>query len=97
MKTIKDTELTYLNGDKILEGDNVELEYMRKGGGVMPDKLEGTIVYKNAAFYIESNIQVNGKPSWDKTIASILENNAQVPDKYPMNIIKLTNRPLTAE
>ncbi len=28
----------------------------------------------------------------EKTIASILENNAQVPHKHPMNIIKLTRR-----
>jgi hypothetical protein len=86
MKTVKDTELKYLNGDRMLEGDNVEYEYMRKGGGVMPDKLKGTIVYKNAAFYIVSN---NPENPWEKTIASILENNAQVADKYPMNIIKI--------
>jgi hypothetical protein len=89
MKTIKDTELKYLNGDKILEGDNVEYSYMRKGGGVLPDKLKGTIVYKNAAFYIESDILLNGNPAWEKTIASILENNAQIPDKFPMDIINL--------
>ena len=83
MKTIKDTELNYLNGDKILEGDNVELEYMRKGGGVMPDKVKGVITYKNAAFYIVGE-------DWEKTIASILENNAQVSDKHPMNISKIT-------
>ncbi len=89
MKTIKDTELKYVNGDKMLEGDNVVFEYMRKGGGVMPEKLEGVITYKNAAFYIESNILVNNKPAWEKTIASILENNAQIPDKFPMDIRKI--------
>jgi hypothetical protein len=84
MKTIKDTELKYINGEPILEGDNVELEYMRIGGGVMPDKVEGVIEYKNGAFYIV------GK-DFEKTIASILENNDQVPYKYPMNIIKKSN------
>jgi len=79
MKTIKDTELKYINGDKILEGDNVEFEYM--GQGAMPDKLKGVITYKNGAFYIVGE-------DWEKTIASILENNAQIPHKYPMNIIK---------
>ena len=81
MKTIKDTELCYMNGDKMLEGDKVELEYMRKGGGVMPDKKEGVIVYKNAAFYIVGD-------DFETIIASVLENNAQMPHKYPMNIIK---------
>lgn len=89
MKTIKDTELKYANGDKILEGDNVELEYMRTGGGAMPDKVKGVITYKNAAFYIESEMKVNGKPAIEVTIASILENNVKVPDKYPMYITKL--------
>ena len=80
--TIKDTELKYVNGDKILEGDNVEFEYMSTG--VMPDKLKGVITYKNAAFYIVGE-------DWEKTISSILENNAQVPNKYPMYITKLIN------
>ncbi len=82
MKIIKDTELQYINGDKILEGDNVELEYMSNGGGALPDKIKGVIKYKNGAFYI-----VEG--AFEITISSILENNAKVPYKYPMNITKL--------
>lgn len=89
MKTIKDTELKYINGDKMLEGDKVELEYMRMGGGVLPEKIKGVITYKNAAFYIESDILVNGKPASEITIATILENNAQVPNKYPITINKI--------
>ena len=82
MKTIKDTELKYLNGDKILEGDNVVFEYMAQGGGAMPDKVKGVIAYKNAAFYIVGE-------DFEITIASILENNAEVPHKHPMNIFKI--------
>ena len=84
MKIIKDTELNYSNGDRILEGDNVELEYMRQGGGAMPDKVKGIIAYKNAAFYIVGE-------DWEKTLSSILENNAQAPHKYPMFITKIIN------
>lgn len=87
MKTIKDTELNYVNGGRMLEGDIVDFEYY--GTKAVPEKVRCTITYKNAAFYVESELIVNGKPYLEKTIASILENNAQVPKKYPMNIIKV--------
>jgi hypothetical protein len=82
MNKIRDTELCYMNGDRMLEGDMVELEYMRMGGGVVPDKTKGVITYKNASFYIVGD-------ACDITIASVLENNAQVPHKYPMSINKI--------
>jgi len=82
MRKLKDTELQYINGDKILEGDRVEFEYYRQGVGVMPNKLEGVITYKNAGFYIVGE-------GWEKSISSILENNSQIPYKHPMNIIKI--------
>lgn len=89
MKTVKDTGLKYINGDRMLEGDNVEFEWY--GFGVMPEKTKCVITYKNAAFYLESELTLNGKPALEKTIASVLENNAQVPNRLPMNIIKIIN------
>lgn len=86
MKIIKDTELKYLNGDKMLEGDDVIFTYYLFGA--MPEKIECKIKYKNAAFYLVSNLTINNEPAIEKTIASILENNAQVPHKHPMDIIK---------
>ena len=88
MKEIKDTGIRYINGDKILKGDIVEFEWYQLGA--VPEKIKCVITYKNTAFYIESELFVNGKPILEKTIASILENNAQVPHKYPMNIIKIS-------
>lgn len=87
MKTIKDTELKYINGDKILEGDNVLFEYYQFRA--VPEKVEGKIKYKNGAFYIVSNLLVNNEPAFEITLASVLENNSQVPYKHPMNITKL--------
>ena len=88
MKEIKDTELNYINGEKILEGDKVELEYMATGA--LYEKVKGEIVYKNAAFYFISDDKdiFTGK-NFEMMIASILENNAKVPHKYPINITKL--------
>ena len=89
METIKDTGLKYVNGDKILEGDNVIFEYYQFGA--TPEKIESKIEYKNGAFYVVSDLIVNGKPAIETTIASILENNEQVPHKHPMNITKIIN------
>ena len=86
MKTIKDTGLKYENGDRMLEGDIVEFEFYEFRA--IPEKVRCVITYKNAAFYVESELRMNDKPVVEKTIASILENNAQVPGKHPMNIIK---------
>ncbi len=87
MKEIKDTGLKYVDGDRMLEGDSVEFSWYEFK--VVPEKIEGVITYKNAAFYFESNLKINGKPAVERTIASILENNAQIPDKHPMYIKKV--------
>lgn len=87
MREIKDTELKYVNGDRMLEGDIVDFEWYQFGA--VPEKERCVITYKNAAFYVESPILINGKPMIEKTISSIIENNAEVPHKYPMNIIKI--------
>jgi len=87
METIKDTGIKYVNGDKILEGDNVMFEYYEFRA--VPEQVECKVEYKNAAFYLVSNLIVNDKPTLEVTIASILENNAQVPHKHPMNITKI--------
>jgi hypothetical protein len=87
MKEIKDTGLKYVDGNSILEGDDVIFEYYEFGA--MPEKIECKIEYKNAAFYVVSNLIINNKPAIEKTIASILENNAQIPSKHPMNITKI--------
>ena len=89
MKNIKDTELKYTTGERILEGDNVIFEYYQFG--TMPEKIECSVEYKNGAFYLVSKLLVNDKPALEVTIAHILENNAQVPRKHPMNIIKNNN------
>lgn len=88
MKTIKDTELQYVNGDKIIEGDKVEFGWYEFKA--IPEKIKGVVTYKNGAFYFESNSLINDKPVVEKTIASILENNAQVPYKHPMTLLKLS-------
>lgn len=80
MKTIKDTELNYVDGNRILEGDKVELEYSRKGGN-LSEKIQCVIEYKNGSFYAV------GK-DFEITLSDILENNAQVPHKYPINLLK---------
>lgn len=88
----KKTELRYVNGDKIIEGDKVVFEWYQVGA--MSEKAKCIITYKNAAFYIESELLLNGKPVLKKTIASILENNAQIPyipHKYPMYIYPQLN------
>jgi len=87
METIRDTGIKYVNGDRMLEGDKVVFEFYEFGA--IPEKVECKIVYKNAAFYLVSDLIVNNKPALEKTIASVLENNAQVPRKYPMSIIKI--------
>ncbi len=87
METIKDTGIKYVNGDRMLEGDKVMFEYYEFGA--TPEKVECKIVYKNTAFYLVSDLIVNDKPALEITIASVLENNAQVPHKHPMNIIKI--------
>ena len=66
-------------------GDDVIFEWYEFG--VMPEKIECKIVYINAAFYVASNLLINEKPAVEKTIASILENNAQVPKKHPIIFI----------
>ena len=88
METIKDTGVKYINGDKILEGDNVMFEYYEFRA--VPEQVECKVEYKNAAFYLVSNLIMNDKPALEVTLASVLENNAQVPNKHPMNIIKIT-------
>lgn len=45
--------------------------------------------YEPKTYLKESELIVNEKPALEKTIVSILENNAQVPHKHPMNIIKI--------
>jgi hypothetical protein len=86
MKTIRDTELKYVNGDRMLEGDIVEFEWYEFRA--VPEKIKCVITYKNGAFYLDSELLVNGKPALSVTIASVLENNAQVPRKNPMIITK---------
>jgi hypothetical protein len=86
MREIKDTGITYVNGDRILEGDIVDFEFYQFRA--IPEKVRCVVTYKNAAFYLESELSINCKPAIDKTIASILENNAQVPNKHPMYINK---------
>ena len=83
MKTIKDTELNYGNGEKMLEGDNVILEYYRNGGGPYPDKLAGVITYKNGAFYIVGCL-------WEVALCTIIENNimAHRGEKTIMHVYK---------
>lgn len=92
MREIKDTGMKYTTGEKIFEGDDVIFEFSRSGGGAMSDKVECNVVYKNFAFYLVSKLTMDGKPALEVTIASIIENNAQIPHKHPMYINKVENK-----
>lgn len=75
MREIKSTEVPDTKGRIINEGDMVELQYMRKGGGAMPDKLVARCEYRDGGFWIG-----------EFPFVDFFRNNAEVQSghKYPM-------------